>query len=35
MTSKGPERSLTIHHVTPHFYPEIGGLEDSVRRFAA
>src|SRR5436309_3013278 len=35
MTSKGPERSLTIHHVAPHFYPEIGGLEDSVRRFSA
>ena len=35
MTSKGPERSLTIHHVAPHFYPGIGGLEDSVRRFSA
>src|SRR5438093_1405227 len=29
------ERRLTIHHVTPHFYPEVGGLEDSVRRFGS
>src|SRR5947208_14123701 len=33
MTAQGQERSLTIHNVTPHFYPEIGGLEESVRRF--
>jgi len=26
--------TMEIHHVTPHFYPEIGGLEDSVLRFA-
>ena len=32
MTAQRRERSLTIHHVTPHFYPEIGGLEESVRR---
>lgn len=25
---------MRIHHVTPHFHPEVGGLEESVRRFA-
>src|SRR5947207_15009264 len=29
------ERSLTIHHVAPHFFPEIGGLEQSVGRYTA
>src|SRR5438552_1533890 len=29
------EQSLTIHHVTPHFYPEVGGVEDSLRHFGA
>src|SRR5437667_11052902 len=35
MTAQRRERRLTIHHVTPHFYPEVGGLEDSVRRFGS
>src|SRR5205809_3420566 len=25
------EQSLTIHHVTPHFNPEVGGVEDILR----
>ncbi len=25
---------MIIHHVTPHFHPEMGGLEESVARFA-
>lgn len=25
---------MKIHHVTPYFHPEIGGLEESVKRFA-
>src|SRR2546429_9582440 len=32
MTAQRRERSLTIHHVTPHLYQEIGGLEERVRR---
>ena len=35
MSTQAPKRSLSIHHVAPHFYPEIGGLEDSVRRIGA
>ena len=26
---------MRIHHVAPHFHPEIGGLEESVLRFAS
>lgn len=29
------EAQMRIHHVTPYFHPEIGGLEESVKRFAA
>jgi glycosyltransferase involved in cell wall biosynthesis len=25
---------MRIHHVTPHFHPQVGGLEESVKRFA-
>lgn len=31
--SDGP--TMRIHHVTPHYAPEVGGLEDSVARFAS